>query len=309
MSLPFNQSALIESPSLRTSALDGLDDSRSQQVLNKAKAIVFAVWNGEGWATVEQLAQYFQCSIQAIKHIHERNSKEFKANETRKLTGKDLSNGRSQLGLPSRTSQARVFSPLGTLRIAMLLAESEIAALVRTIILELVLSVTNITLKTSPSIPTLPPVEQRLQTLMEALKTLTELTGERLNPYMEQQMTDYAANLFADYNRQALTGSKEKWLGVVNFAESELGKKVPIKGTHYRGHLGTWVRTFYPQLGNRQETRLVNGVQQSVYVYACHDPVVAAGLIKAVEEFFAHPSPGAALKQARAFGKKSLVTA
>ncbi|WP_193200677.1 hypothetical protein [Nostoc sp. MG11] len=311
MSLSLNQSALTESPSLRTSALDGLDDSRSQQVLNKAKAIVFAVWNGEGWATVEQLAQYFQCSIQGIKHIHERNSKEFRANETRKLTGKDLSDARSLLGLPSRTSQARVFSPLGTLRIAMLLAESEIAAQVRTIILELVVSVTNITPKTLPSVPALPPIEQRLKTLVEAMKTLTELTGGRLNPYMEQQMTDYAVNLFADYNRLALTGRQEKWLGVVNFAESELGKKVPIKGTHYRGHLGTWVRTFYPQLGvgvarrrHRQETRLVNGTQQHVYIYPCHDPVVAAGLTKAVEEFFAHPSPGAALREAGAFVSK-----
>jgi hypothetical protein len=37
----------------------------------------------------------------------------------------------------------------------------------------------------------------------------------------------------------------------VNFAESELGKKVPLSGAHYRGHLGTWVRTFYPHLGDR----------------------------------------------------------
>jgi hypothetical protein len=69
---------------------------------------VFALWNGQGWATVEQLAQYFQSSQPAIKHIYERNSKEFQANETRKLTGKDLSDGRSTLGLPSRTSQARL---------------------------------------------------------------------------------------------------------------------------------------------------------------------------------------------------------
>jgi prophage antirepressor-like protein len=158
-------------------------------------------------------------------------------------------------------------------------------------------------------VPALPPVEQRLKTLVEAMKTLAELTGGRLNPYMEQQITDYATNLFADHNRQSLTGTQEKWLGVVNFAESELGKKVPLKGSHYRGHLGTWVRTFYPQLGSRQETRLVNGVQQEVYVYACHLPVVAAGLTKAVEEFFAHPNPAAALKQARAFSRKSLVTA
>ncbi|MBE9036032.1 hypothetical protein [aff. Roholtiella sp. LEGE 12411] len=157
--------------------------------------------------------------------------------------------------------------------------------------------------------PALPPVEQRLKTLVEAMTTLAKLTGGRLNPYMEQQMTDYAVNLFADHNRQALQPSKECWLGVVNFAESELGKKVPLSGPHYRVHLGTWVRTFYPQLGSRQENRLVNGTQQDVYVYPCHDPVVAAGLTKAVEEFFAHPSPSAALKQAGAFSRKSLVTA
>jgi hypothetical protein len=104
-----------------------------------------------------------------------------------------------------------------------------------------------------------------------------------------------------------LTPSEERWLGVVNFAESELGKKVPLQGSHYRGHLGTWVRTFYPQLGSRQENRLVNGTQQSVYIYACHDPAVAAGLTKAIEEFFAHPNPTAALKQAGAFtGKKQM---
>ncbi|WP_375507101.1 hypothetical protein [uncultured Nostoc sp.] len=162
-----------------------------------------------------------------------------------------------------------------------------------------------------PSTPALPPVEQRLHTLVLAMKTLAELTGGRLNPYMEQQFKDYAGNLLAEHNRKMLIPSEERWLGVVNFAESELGKKVPISDPHYRGHLGTWVRTFYPQLGvgvarrrHHQETRLVNGVQQPIYVYACHEPAVAAGLTKAVEEFFAHPSLGAALRQAGAFVSK-----
>jgi hypothetical protein len=155
-----------------------------------------------------------------------------------------------------------------------------------------------------PTTPALPPVEQRLHTLVLAMKTLAELTGGRLNPYTEQQFKDYAGNLLAEHNRKLLTATEERWLGVVNFAESELGKKVPLSGAHYRGHLGTWVRTFYPQLGDRQETRLVNGVQQPIYVYACHDPTVAAGLTKAIEEFFAHPSPGAALRQAGAFVSK-----
>ncbi|MBD2473187.1 hypothetical protein [Nostoc sp. FACHB-145] len=152
--------------------------------------------------------------------------------------------------------------------------------------------------------PALPPVEQRLQTLVDAMKTLADLTGGKLNPYIEQHFKDFAANLLAEHNRQALCGTQEKWMGVVNFAEIELGKKVPLHGSHYRGHLGTWVRTFYPQLGDRQENRLVNGTQQSVYIYACHDPAIASGLTKAIEEFFAHPNPTAALRQAGAFSNK-----
>jgi len=256
--------------------------------------------------TTGQIAEYFKVSESAIKELYRVNHSEFGDSETQILTGKDLRDARQKLCLPSKTSQVRVFSALGTLRIAMLLQQSEIAAQVRTIILDLVAAVTIITHNPTPA---LPPVEQRLKTLVEAMKTLAQLTGGRLNPYIEQQMNDYAANLFADYNQQALNGTQEKWLGVVNFAESELGKKVPLKGSHYRGHLGTWVRTFYPQLGDRQETRLVNGVQQPIYVYACHESAVAAGLTKAIEEFFAHPSPSAALKQAGAFARKSLVTA
>lgn len=160
-----------------------------------------------------------------------------------------------------------------------------------------------------PPTPVLPPVEQRLHTLVQAMKTLAELTGGRLNPYTEQHFKDFAANLLAEYNRKTLTGTQEKWLGVVNFAENELGKNVPTSGSHYRGHLGTWVRTFYPDLGSRQETRLVNGTQQSVYVYACHEKAVAEGLTKAIEEFFADPNPAEVLKLAGAFNRKTVVTA
>ncbi|MHC5596051.1 MAG: hypothetical protein ACYTXC_08865 [Nostoc sp.] len=304
MSLPLNQSVLVESPSLRTSALSNLDNSRAQEVLNKAKAIVFAVWNGSGWATTAQIAEYFSVTESAVKELTRVNQSEFQSLETKTLTGKDLRDARQMLCLPSRTSQVRVFSALGALRIAMILQQSQVAAQVRTIILDLVAAVPCITAQTPIPAPALPPVEQRLQTLVEAMRTLAELTGGRLNPYMEQHFQDFAANLLAQHNQQALSGSKEKWMGVVNFAESELGKKVPLSGSHYRGHLGTWVRTFYPQLGERQEMRLVNGTQQSVYVYASHDPIVADGLTKAIEEFFAHPNPTAALKKAGAFATK-----
>ncbi|MBD2249131.1 hypothetical protein [Nostoc sp. FACHB-888] len=69
MSLPLNQNVLVESPSLRTSALSNLDDSRAEVVLSKAKAIVFAVWNGSGWATTAQIAEYFSVTESAVKEL------------------------------------------------------------------------------------------------------------------------------------------------------------------------------------------------------------------------------------------------
>ncbi|YAF99490.1 MAG: hypothetical protein AB3A66_29705 (plasmid) [Nodularia sp. CChRGM 3473] len=307
MSLPLNQSVLVESKTLRTSAITNFADDQALEILAKAKAIIFAVWGGAGWATTAQMAEYFQVTESAVKEVYRVNNAEFRDLESKTLTGKDLRDVRQTFCLSSRTPKARIFSPLGALRIAMLLTESEIAAQVRTIILDLVASVPTITPKSPLPTPALPLPEQRLLTLVQAMKTLAELTGGRLNPYTEQHFKDFAANLLAEHNRKALTGTEEKWLGVVNFAEIELGKKVPLSGPHYRGHLGTWVRTFYPQLGSRQETRLVNGTQQPIYVYPCHDPIVAEGLTKAIEEFFAHPNPAIALKKAGAFSKKSRV--
>ncbi|UKP01116.1 hypothetical protein [Nostoc sp. UHCC 0870] len=307
MSLPLNPSVLLESKTLRTSAITNFSDDRALEILAKAKAIIFAVWAGAGWATTAQIAEYFDVTESAVKEVYRVNSAEFRDSETKTLTGKDLRDVRQTFCLSSRTPKARIFSPLGALRIAMLLQQSEIAAQVRTIILDLVAAVPTIT--PQPPTPALPPPEQRLHTLVQSMKTLADLTGGRLNPYIEQHFKDFAANLLAEHNRKTLTGTQEKWLGVVNFAENELGRHVPTSGSHYRGHLGTWVRTFYPDLGSRQETRLVNGTQQSVYVYACHEKAVAEGLTKAIEEFFADPNPAEVLKLAGAFNRKPVVTA
>ncbi|MBD6620811.1 hypothetical protein FNW02_34935 [Komarekiella sp. 'clone 1'] len=48
----------------------------------------------------------------------------------------------------------------------------------------------------------LPPVEERLHTLVEAMKTLADLTGGKLDPHLEQHFLDCAANLLAEHNRQ-----------------------------------------------------------------------------------------------------------
>jgi hypothetical protein len=45
----------------------------------------------------------------------------------------------------------------------------------------------------NPTVPDLPPVEERLQTLVEAMKTLAELTGGKLNPELEKEAGEQGA--------------------------------------------------------------------------------------------------------------------
>ncbi|AUB35479.1 hypothetical protein COO91_01359 [Nostoc flagelliforme CCNUN1] len=49
MNLPLNQSVLLESRTLRTSALTNFESDKALSILSKAKAIIFAVWNGAGF--------------------------------------------------------------------------------------------------------------------------------------------------------------------------------------------------------------------------------------------------------------------
>jgi HD-GYP domain-containing protein (c-di-GMP phosphodiesterase class II) len=65
--------------------------------------------------------------------------------------------------------------------------------------------------------PALPPVEERLQTLVEAMKTLAELTGGRLDPELEQHFLDYATNLLAQHNRQHSNKSVTKKLHLLHY--------------------------------------------------------------------------------------------
>lgn len=116
----------------------------------------------------------------------------------------------------------------------------------------IVAAIKSVPSQTHSPIPAFPPVEQRLHTFVQAMKTLAELTGGRLNPYMEQNCKDFAANLIADYNRQSLTATEERWLGVVNFAESELGKKVPLSDAHISRTLGDMGENILPSVRRRR---------------------------------------------------------
>lgn len=121
------------------------------------------------------------------------------------------------------------------------------------------------------------------------------------NPMMEQQLKDLVGNTLVETNRM-LKADQECWMGVVNFAELELKKSVPMKGEYRKGALGKWIRFYHPALSDRQERRFCNETQQEIWVYPVHE--CREELCNAVEEFFNHPSPGTQLRVDGAFKRK-----
>lgn len=144
----------------------------------------------------------------------------------------------------------------------------------------------------------LPPLEQadKAMTIVERYK----LHFSAMNPQMEQHFKDLVGNCLIDF--MALThreNQKELWMGVVNYAETELGYQVQKKGSHCDTTLGKWVRWYCPQLSDKQEKRFCNETQRQIYVYPIH--LTGNELSKSIHEFFACSNPSEQLKSAGAY--------
>lgn len=124
---------------------------------------------------------------------------------------------------------------------------------------------------------------------------------QQMNPYVEQCLKDLIVNTL----QPQLPGTSENWMGVVNFAELELGYKVPMKGEYRRSALGLWVTFYYPHLAERKDRRLCNETQQNIWVYPIHQPEVREQLAEAVKMFFNHQAPGTKLRLEGAFKKQA----
>jgi prophage antirepressor-like protein len=150
----------------------------------------------------------------------------------------------------------------------------------------------------APQEPTyLPPLKQAREAI-DIAKDYKEIFGA-INPQIEQHLKDLIGNTLIQFNQLAPTSNKECWMGVVNYAEVEMGYYVSKKGEHRDSALGRWVKFYHPHLSNRQERRLCNETQRDLWVYPVHE--VGAELAKAISEFFAHPAPSTKLKQDGAF--------
>lgn len=137
-SLP--DSVLVESISARSQQMASLDDDRATEVLNKAKAIVFAMWQGTGTATTEQIADYYEVSVDTVQKVIQRHREELEPDGLVTLKGKSLKALRSQgldgVSIPVSTTILTVWSPRAAVRLGMLLTSSETAKKLRTCILD-----------------------------------------------------------------------------------------------------------------------------------------------------------------------------
>lgn len=114
----------------------------------------------------------------------------------------------------------------------------------------------------------LPPADVRLKECANAFRDLQELVGiDFNNPRVQQYYQDVVNNIVLDSQRQKqLSPGKERWMGIVEFAET-LGYKVMPKKA---GTLGKRAKAWFVETTGKapyEERRFVNGRMCPVKLY------------------------------------------
>ncbi len=127
-----SDSVLVESKSARDNQLESVSPKDAQSILNKVKALFFAVWKNEGITTTEQLAAFYEIEPNSIRQVLKRHQDEFELDGLKSLRGKNLREVRDILSLTSTAVNLTIWTPRAALRLGMLLRDSVIAKAVRT---------------------------------------------------------------------------------------------------------------------------------------------------------------------------------
>lgn len=124
-----NESALLESKSLRNSVLERTD------VLDRVKALSLLP-DGMHVATA-MVAAYFEVTVKTLESLVEDHREELAANGYQVLTGTRLALFKRASGIQSRSKALALFSRRAVLNVAMLLRDSEVARQVRVYLLDM----------------------------------------------------------------------------------------------------------------------------------------------------------------------------
>lgn len=134
-----SESVLIESKSARNNQLAHVSHDRATEILNKLKALYFALWNGVGSSTTEQMAGFYEVNTDAVESALRRHRDEFELDGLKTLKGRQLKAFKDASAFStaaSKTSQLVIWTPRAALRLGMVLRDSTIAQATRTSLLD-----------------------------------------------------------------------------------------------------------------------------------------------------------------------------
>lgn len=134
----FNRESLwLESKTARNSDLDNISNDRAQELMDKAKGSIFAVWQGQGICTTEQLAEYYEVTPEVIRANLKNHRDEFEGDGA-KTTSRGDSGLRELLSLNHQGGKVMLWTPRAALRVGMILRVSPVAPKLRTLLLDIV---------------------------------------------------------------------------------------------------------------------------------------------------------------------------
>ncbi len=132
-----NELVLLESRTAREDRLTDLDDTYALETINKAKALLMAMWQGTGISTTAQIAEYYEVAEDTVQKVIKRNREELQSDGLKTLRGKELKGAMDSLSIgQDGVSWLTIWTPRAALRLGMLLRDSLVAQKVRTILLD-----------------------------------------------------------------------------------------------------------------------------------------------------------------------------
>lgn len=128
---------LLESKTARDGQLTQFSHEAASDVLSKAKALVFALWQGTGAATTQQMAEYYEVPTETLLTVLKRHRDELESDGLTVLRGKALKEVKFIMNVTQpNTANVTLWTPRAALRLGMLLRDSAVAKQVRNVLLD-----------------------------------------------------------------------------------------------------------------------------------------------------------------------------
>lgn len=130
-SLPDFNSAKEESHSLKNLAIAEYDHSSAFEILNQAKVLVMAYWQGSQYCTTVDVAEWYGVTQEVIRDNVRRNKEELRSDGIKVVKGRELKAIRPSFNFDRSTAILNLWTPKAVLKLGLFLRDSQTAIAVR----------------------------------------------------------------------------------------------------------------------------------------------------------------------------------